>query len=708
MDTQEVEGGFVVEAKHVNQRTGELLPLELSTRFERIDNGRYLIATGRDMTQRLLDQTAIQERDKRINDLNSAINSSSLVSITDCQGTILDVNEKFCEISQYTREELIGSNHRIVSSQTHTKEFWKNFYSTIVNGEIWSGEICNRKKDGSIYWVRTVIYPVIDETGKPSRFMSIRQEISGEKEAERIIQKHLNFQDLLVKIALKLINVRPDVLDDEINEALKDIGSFVGADRAYIFDYNTSEETCSNLYEWCAEGVEAQINNLQNVPLSNMPEWTAKHFNGQIMDIPNVQDLPDSLLKELLEVQDIQSLLALPLMDAQVCTGFIGFDSVKAVHPFNENDKKILELFALMVVNINKRVESIRLIEEANEQILDVNKTLETRIEEEMDKSSQLTQSMATMDKMAMIGELTSGLAHDLNTPLGAIRVGAESVRYTLENLFKHVLEGNSIEQVHFACSRAVESNVNMFVGGLQSMREKKEIGEYLEQKYGNINNKESLVAQFVKARVTISDPETIEKVMQSDDPVDFLELIYHIQAIRAFIDTIMEAGEKAGSVVKSLRFYLKEGASQEQVEVDIKENIMTVVNVFNHMINEYEIQLTLDLQENLLIEGFPNRLYQLWSNLLKNGIEAAGKRGKIEIRAHRSEDGITVSFCNSGEPIPAEMRDKIWKKFFTTKTTHGTGLGLSIVKRVIEEHGARIHLNSAEDCTEFITTFND
>lgn len=708
MNAVESEGVFVVESKHINQRTGQLLPIELSVRFERIGQDRYLISTGRDISQRLKDQSAIKERDKHINDLNSAINSSSLVSITDCQGTILDVNEKFCEISQYTREELIGSNHRIVSSQTHTKEFWKKFYSKIIEGETWMGEICNRKKDGSIYWVRTVIYPVLDESGKPSRFMSIRQEISGEKEAERIIQKHLNFQDLLVKIALKLINVRPDVLDDEINEALKDIGAFVGADRAYIFDYNTSDETSSNLYEWCAEGVEAQINNLQKIPLSDMPEWTAKHFKGQIMDIPNVQDLPDSLLKELLEVQDIQSLLALPMMDTQVCTGFIGFDSVKSVHPFNDNDKKILELFALMLVNINKRVESIRLIEQANEQILDANKTLETRIQEEMDKSSQLTQSMATLDKMAMIGELTSGLAHDLNTPLGAIKVGAESVRFTLENLFKKVLEGNSMEQVQYACSRAVESNINMFVGGLQSIKESKEIAQYLEENYGFGSEQNALVAQFIKARVTVDEPEVIERVMQSGDPSGFLELIYHIQAIRTFIDTIMEAGEKAGSVVKSLRFYLKEGTSQEQVEVDVKENILTVVNVFNHMIKENDIELLIDLQDQLVIQGFPNRLYQLWSNLLKNGIEAAGKNGRIEIRAYKSKEGIKVSVCNSGEAIPAEIRDKIWKKFFTTKTTEGTGLGLSIVKRVVEEHGAKIQLSSVLDCTEFTITFND
>jgi two-component system sensor kinase len=167
-----------------------------------------------------------------------------------------------------------------------------------------------------------------------------------------------------------------------------------------------------------------------------------------------------------------------------------------------------------------------------------------------------------------------------------------------------------------------------------------------------------------------------------------------------------MEASEKAGSVIKSLRFYLKEGAAQENVQIDLKENIMTVVNVFNHMIKEYNIDLQLSLEEDLVLNGFTNRLYQLWSNLLKNAIEATGEHGHISISSKRTDNGIEVSLSNTGEPIPQDIQDKIWKKFFTTKTTQGTGLGLSIVKRVAEEHGAKIQLHSGNEGTTFSITF--
>ena len=424
------------------------------------------------------------------------------------------------------------------------------------------------------------------------------------------------------------------------------------------------------------------------------------------MDIPSVADLPDSLLRELLEIQDIKSLIALPLIDGEKCIGFVGFDSVVKERPFTEKDKQILELFSYMLVNIQKRILSIRLVEEANEQIKEINNSLNVRIAEEMDKTSQLTQSMASLDKMAMIGELTSGLAHDLNTPLGAIKVGTESVRFMLENLFKTVLEGNTVEQIHFACSRAVESNFTMFVGGIQGLKESKELLNYLENHFSEVEDRAELVKLFVKARITADETEVIDKIMISPNRREFLDLIYHIQAIRTFIDTVLEAGEKAKSVVESLRFYIKEGKIQNKVSLDLKDNILKVINVLNHLIKQYDINLTINLQEGIEIQGIPERLYQLWSNLIRNAIDATGFNGDIEISSAIVDDRVTITVKNTGDTIPEEIQNKIWKKFFSTKEDKGTGLGLSIVKRVVEEHEASIEMTSRNKTTAFYVSF--
>lgn len=110
-----------------------------------------------------------------------ALERSSLVSVTDLKGNIVEVNEKFCDISKYSKEELIGQNHRIINSGYHDQSFWQNLWNTISSGEVWRGEIRNKAKDGSLYWVDTVICPVYDEDGKISRFLSVRQEVTENK-----------------------------------------------------------------------------------------------------------------------------------------------------------------------------------------------------------------------------------------------------------------------------------------------------------------------------------------------------------------------------------------------------------------------------------------------------------------------------------------------------------------------------------------------
>ncbi len=143
-----------------------------------------------------IDISSLKEAEEKIaikkQELESILNAlddSAIVTITDLDGQIIKANDRFCEISKYSRKELLGQNHRILNSAYHTKEFWQGMWKTIKSGNTWKGEIKNKAKDGSYYWVYTINNPIIDVKGNIILYLSIRFLITDLKEAEEKIMK---------------------------------------------------------------------------------------------------------------------------------------------------------------------------------------------------------------------------------------------------------------------------------------------------------------------------------------------------------------------------------------------------------------------------------------------------------------------------------------------------------------------------------------
>lgn len=137
---------------------------------------------------------ATPDMDSYLSKIRRALDESAIVAITDPQGTITEINDKFCSISQYSREELIGKNHRIINSGYHSKEFFQTMWKTILAGNKWEGEVRNRAKDGTFYWMHTHIIPFRDDSGAIHEFVSIRYDITGRKNTEMNLRAFLDSQ----------------------------------------------------------------------------------------------------------------------------------------------------------------------------------------------------------------------------------------------------------------------------------------------------------------------------------------------------------------------------------------------------------------------------------------------------------------------------------------------------------------------------------
>ena len=257
-------------------------------------------------------------------------------------------NPMLLEMTGYEKNELLNIHYNKMIFEEDIP-FIEMFYKRIASGEKIDKKLQFRLqgKNGSLCWVEFSSI-LIEWNNKPAGLLFINN-INEQKQAEQL-------KELLISISNTYINAPIENFDVTINNSLREMGEFVNSDRSYIFEYDWDKNICKNTYEWCAEGITSEIDNLQEVPLDAMPLWVESHKNKLPLFIDDVFALDiNSEIRQILEPQGVKSLITIPMMNENECLGFVGFDAVKAYHNYSEKERVLLEVFTQMIVNLSNR-----------------------------------------------------------------------------------------------------------------------------------------------------------------------------------------------------------------------------------------------------------------------------------------------------------------------------------------------------------------
>jgi len=252
--------------------------------------------------------------------------------------------------------ELTQGSNILESLPEKSRQVWKRRMKNIQNNErvVYEDTIDNGQKK---YHAEISVNPIIEDNKVIGAALYARN-VTDKKNSELQIKYQSDLRKLLIDLSNSYINLPLNNIDRAIKQSLSRIGDFVGADRAYIFDYDFQKQTSSNTYEWCRAGIKPFREILQDIPMDAFREWVIAHQKGETVKVDRATDLSDNSLRLLMNSQNILSLLSIPLIFNGEVIGFVGFDSVRAHHTYNMEEEQLLQVYAQMLVNLKARLEN--------------------------------------------------------------------------------------------------------------------------------------------------------------------------------------------------------------------------------------------------------------------------------------------------------------------------------------------------------------
>jgi signal transduction histidine kinase len=263
-----------------------------------------------------------------------------------------------------------------------------------------------KANDGEYLWFRSSFHPLLNEDRHFIGFKGVSVQVLEHKELLLELLQNSEFQTMIAEISTEFINANGDSLDETINRMLERVGRILGVDRSYIFALDWNKRVVNNTYEWCNDGIEPQIDVLQDLPFDNDKWWIEQIFGNKTIYFPDVNVMPAEAIfvQELIKSQGIKSFVVVPVYSNNQAIGFIGFDAVKEHRSWTKVQIKYLSILANILVEVQRRA-----IAEA--------------------EKIEMQKKVIHSSKMASIGHLAAGVAHEINNPLMVINGALHLIR---------------------------------------------------------------------------------------------------------------------------------------------------------------------------------------------------------------------------------------------------------------------------------------